>query len=544
MKRRYLFVLGVILLSVVLWGSEYFARTLWEPDEARYVYIANEMKADNHWLIPFRNGRYYAHKPPMMFWLQNAAAVTTGGVVNQVSGRLPSLLGAILSLLAISGLASLWKEKDAAWRIVLILPTVYLFWKVAGMGQIDALLCGFEMVALYFLFKSDDVSGSNLHAAFAYLFMGLAVITKGPVGFVVPLGAYITAQVMSGDKSELKKWHFLWGIPLVLLPIGIWLYAAWRHGAPDGYFNELLFKQNIGRAAGTSIHGHHRSIIYFLWHFPLEFMPWTLFLIGSIRALYISKYNVELRKKLIWWIIFVIVLFSLSVTKRNIYILLAYPPAALLIAIAWDDMTVLSEKWRGFIFYGTVGLLALIGLTGFGAFIYSMMAGYQGWQELPLAGWRFLPMALILSVGSIVSWKIYRKDGLTDRWLILFCSMLLINQLAVATIIYPGINYLKSPFAIEKAAKEFLPPGQDLLIYKNRGEILALYSNARGCEIYSVGELRRYLHKQQKGMVVVSSHQFKEIQEEPVLKDNWHFFKMGHKKFYWADFDISGEQND
>jgi len=65
--RNSIFTIGVILLAAVLWGSEYFSRTLWEPDEARYVYVAREMRADSHWLVPHRSGEYYAHKPPLMF---------------------------------------------------------------------------------------------------------------------------------------------------------------------------------------------------------------------------------------------------------------------------------------------------------------------------------------------------------------------------------------------------------------------------------------------------------------------------------------------
>ena len=188
-------------------------------------------------------------------------------MINQVSGRLPSLLGAILSLLAISGLAALWKERDARWLVVLILPTIYLFWKVNGMGQIDALLCGLEMVALYLMFKADTESSGNIYCAFAYLFMGLAVIAKDPVGYIIPLGAYVTAQLVSGDKRKLKKWHFLWGFLIAILPLSLWLFAAWRHGAPDGYFSELLFDQNAGRFSGTKIHSHHRPFWYFVSHF-------------------------------------------------------------------------------------------------------------------------------------------------------------------------------------------------------------------------------------------------------------------------------------
>jgi 4-amino-4-deoxy-L-arabinose transferase-like glycosyltransferase len=525
-----IFTMGVILLAVVLWGSEYFSRTLWEPDEARYVYVAKEMRADNHWLIPHRSGEYYAHKPPLMFWLQNAASVTTGGVINQVSGRLPSLLGAILSLLAVSGLASLWKERDAYWRVVLILPTTYLFWKVNGMGQIDALLCGLEMSALYLMFKADDETGGRIHRAFAYLFMGLAVIAKGPVGYIVPLGAYVTAQLVSGNRRQLKNWHFIWGFLIAMLPLSLWLFAAWRHGAPDGYFNELLFDQNTGRFSGAKIKSHHRPFWYFISHFLTEFMPWTLFLMAAVRSAIGKAEKRMLYKRLLGWFLFVVVFFSMSTTKRNLYILLAYPAAALFIATAWDDIAKLSSRWRGAVSYGTVSLLLLIGISSIGIIFH---------PKLQIVGWRILPVSVILIIGSICLLGLYRKYGLSNRWLIAFCSVLLMNQLAVVTVVYPGINPLKSPMELPAASAKYLPAGQELLLYKMRGEIYALYCNAKGLEVRDTLELRHAMNKQGKGMVIVPAKRWDEVKKDFAVDGNEHFFGMGHKQNYWVEYDLS-----
>ncbi len=523
-------LVGIILLSVVLWGSEYFSRTLWEPDEARYVYVAKEMRADGHWLVPHRSGKYYAHKPPLMFWMQNAASVTTGGVINQVSGRLPSLLGAILSLWAISSLAMLWRERDASWRVVLILPTVYLFWKVCGMGQIDALLCGLEMMAIYLLFKGDDETGHQWHYASAYLFMGFAVIAKGPVGYIVPLGAYVTAQLVSGNKNKLKKWHFLWGTLIAILPLALWLLAAWRHGAPDGYFAELLFAQNAGRFAGTKIHSHHRPFWYFLSHLPAEFIPWTFFFAAAIRAMFINDEKKELYRRLVGWMLFVVVFFSLSATKRNLYILPAYPAAALLIAVAWDNFSLLSKHWRNFMVYATTTQLLLLGAVVLGGAFY---------PKLPIEAWRLLPVAVILLSGGILLVALYRREGLSNRWLVVCCSVLLLNQLVIAIVIYPGMNKLKSPLELQVAAEKHLPAGHDLLLYKTRGEIYALYCNARGREIPDVKELKLAIQEQRKGMVVMAEDRWNEIKDKLAINVQEHFFKMGHKEFCWLEFDLS-----
>ncbi len=60
--------------ALLYWGTEYFSRELWAPDEARFAYVSQEMREGGHWLVPHRNGEYYAHKPPLMFWMINGAA--------------------------------------------------------------------------------------------------------------------------------------------------------------------------------------------------------------------------------------------------------------------------------------------------------------------------------------------------------------------------------------------------------------------------------------------------------------------------------------
>ena len=59
----------LIALAIVLWGGGYLRRGLWEPDEARYAYVAREMREGGHWFIPHLHDELYPDKPPLMFWL-------------------------------------------------------------------------------------------------------------------------------------------------------------------------------------------------------------------------------------------------------------------------------------------------------------------------------------------------------------------------------------------------------------------------------------------------------------------------------------------
>lgn len=532
-----LHIATIIGLSLLLWGGEYLVRDLWEPDEARYVYVAREMCEDGHWLVPHRNGEFYAHKPPLMFWLQNAFSVFTGGTVNKISGRLPSLLGAILSLWAISRIALLWGHTAASRRVVPILLTTFMFWQVSGMGQIDALLCGLQMMALYLLFRADadEAAGEAPHRrrngirSVAYLFMGLAVLAKGPVGCVIPIGAYATAQLVSGNRRQVLKPHLLWGVVLAALPCALWLFAAWKSNPPDGYLSELLFDQNAGRVTGTKIHGHHRPFYYFLWHFPLEFLPWTAFLVPGVVLLRRRPELRETERRLFGWVLFVIAAFSLSVTKRNLYILLAYPAAALLTALAWDEIVNAGRRLK--LTLG-VAFCSLFAVVAIGMVVLQFIPG------IPIDTAALWPSFVGSLAGAVVLIAMWQRQGMTEKWLYTLCAFLFVNQAVAATFIYGAINPLKAPYAMTMAAEKYLPDGQELLIYRMNGEIQALYAGARGKRSNMRAEIFADMKRQRRGLIAVEAKQWKSISDHGSLRGGEYRYRMGHKEMIYVPFDM------
>ncbi|MBQ9344052.1 MAG: hypothetical protein IJT88_02420, partial [Kiritimatiellae bacterium] len=120
-----------------------------------------------------------------------------------------------------------------------------------------------------------------------------------------------------------------------VLPAAIWLAAArWLAHAPDDWLRNILFSQNLSRAAGA-VGGHRHGPLYFLPHLLLQFLPWTLLLPAAARIL--RQRDPSLFRRLAAWAAFVVVFFSVPVCKRNVYILLSIPPLAIGLAAAWPD---------------------------------------------------------------------------------------------------------------------------------------------------------------------------------------------------------------
>lgn len=519
-------ILFIILFASVTWGGQYYFRGLWEPDEARYTYVAKEMRQTGHMLVPHRNGTFYAHKPPLMFWLINAATVMTHGHFNGIAGRMPTLLGVVLSLWALTRLASLWYDRETAWRAFFILSTSFLFWHKAGSGQIDMLLLGLELSAVYFLFSNDEVRSHRKIAA-AFCMMGLAVLAKGPVGLIVPMGIYISANLFSGQIRKSVHRYYSWGLPLALLWPAGWLLSAKLWGAaPDAYFNELLFDQNIGRFQGC-FGGHYKPFYYYLKYLVIDFLPWSLFIPGILLVL---RKRPDLKTpslKTAGWMAFVFVFFSLCGGKRNLYILSVYPAAALLTASVLPDMIKAPARLGKTVAYLLILVLLILSLA-------SLIV--PPYLPFPVSFSVFLPVSFTAFSGAVLLGRFYKKNGLDQKWFSIFIFIIGLLFFWCGTFVLPAFNAIKTPVALASAVKARLPENQKIFYYAMNGEIQSLYSDRLGSNFTTTEKLIEAMKLSGSGFLVMSNNNWQKL--KPVM-ENWgayHYFSMGHKTLVWLEY--------
>jgi 4-amino-4-deoxy-L-arabinose transferase-like glycosyltransferase len=516
-------IIFIIVYAIVMWGGQHALRGLWEPDEARYAYVAREMAHSESWMVPVRNGEFYTHKPPLIFWLINAGSVFTGGKINGISARLPSLLGVILSLWVLFRLSCRWFDESTAWRAVFISSLSAQFWHSAGMGQIDMLLLGLEMMGLYLLFSNDDKPALWRQAG-AFCFMGLAVLAKGPVGFIIPSGIYIAVTLFSGRRQNLKQWYWLWGPVLVMAFPAAWLAGAWLQGAPAQYFDKLLFAQNIGRVMGE-FGGHRRPVYYFLQYLVIDFMPWFFFIPMSVKILlHVQRQKL---KMLGAWIGFVVLFFSLCVSKRNLYILSVYPAMAMIVAAAWPHFLNQALKWTRATAYPLLGILLLLG----GAML--VMPAVPG---IPVPGYIFVPSGIALLGGGAMLTRLFIRGGLSRKWFRTFTATMIVFTLTVGMIVFPGFDEIKTPVRLAEAAQNHMPPSGKLLLYQMNGEILALYSQRFGREIRTPDDLEQAFQRTREGIAVFSQKDWEDLKDRFGRYGEAVPFRVGHKKLCYLKY--------
>ncbi len=439
--RRLVLAFAALLFLWNLGGHD-----LWAPDEPYFAEGAREMVVDGQWWVPHVNGVVTTDKPPLFFWLIALGSLPVGHVTPWTA-RLPSALAGLGTILLLMRLARRFGGDRLAWLSGVTLATTLMFWDKARWSQIDSLLCFLIWVALsaFEAWRAGDARGRRAGLLF-WLAAGLATLAKGPVGFLLPLG--IALVTLAFDR-RMKDWKRFapWTGPLLFLAVVIaWMAAATVGGHGDYSVWGALKKHFIERA----LHGmHHKHPPwYFLQVLPVQLLPWSGLVPGALLLAWRRRRPSD--RFLLVAALFVVVFFSISPEKRELYALPAVPAFALLVATLVD--TVVSTMRAGarpgeptvdrrWLFGGQIAVGSLLTLVGLALPIVA-----RGRPEVPY--WMALVLSGVLFASGVVTLWACRR-ALPLRAALGPAAGLAAGFLFAVTFLYPALEYRKSarPFA-------------------------------------------------------------------------------------------------
>ena len=348
MEERTKYLLIILAVGTLLFLFNLGGRDLWEPDETRYAVIAREMRETGSWILPHINREVYAEKPPLFFWLVNLSTFFLGEN-SELANRLPSALAGLITLLVTFLFGERLFRARAGFLSSLVLATSFLFVQISRWMMLDSLVTLFFLLTLYYFHLGiEREEGRRKYYLWAGLFMGFGVLTKGPLAFLpVPIFLVITFF----QKNLKRFWcrDLLRGFSLsVIIALIWWVPACWIGGKE--YVHWLLFKQAVGTYVEGGSHFHPAPFYFYFVRFPAEFFPWVVFL--PTAFIFGLRKEFDKRKAfrfLTGWFSFLFIFFTLSVGKKDNYLLPLYPAAAIMVGSLWD-LGIQSEKGkRGFL---------------------------------------------------------------------------------------------------------------------------------------------------------------------------------------------------
>jgi 4-amino-4-deoxy-L-arabinose transferase-like glycosyltransferase len=393
----------VLAVAVFVVFFQLGARGLNEPDEGRYAEIGREMAASGDFLTPRFNGVIHLAKPPLTYWL-TALSIRAFGV-SEWAARLPSALGALGTLLAMYLLArGACGEQAGLWAVVVLLSSA-LFFGAARLITADMLLTCFVTWSVWSLWRwyaSADRSWRKI--LWFYVFLGLGMITKGPVAVMLPLFA-LAGLCWRNPTLRLRQMGWGKGALIFLAIAAPWFIAV--AGMDPERWRYFLGREVVGRLA-TAAHNRAKPWWFFLPVLLVVFLPWTPWLCGAGVLRRLTGRGRELVRLCAGWLVLGLIMFSLSKSKLPTYMMPLLPPLAILVAVIIGRI---GEGERD----GVVGWLSRVSAVVAGLLVLgvAVAVGMVATTRFHVRGEFAVAVLLLAIAGCLVSVWLWRRRGLT-----------------------------------------------------------------------------------------------------------------------------------
>ena len=331
------FAVGLLVaLAVPLYFVKLGGAGLVDPDEPYYAVPALEMLKSGVWSVPIFRGQPWFDKPILFYWMILAAFKAFG--VSEWAARLGSALAGLGGAVAVATLApSGWRRGGAHILAAIVLATSLEYAFLSRSAVTDMTLTLF--LTLGFLAVARHLeSGGLLAAAGAGAAFGLATLTKGPVGVIVP-GIALAGYGLATRRRELLSPPALAasavGFAVTAVPWYAYMIAAHR----DLVVKVFLGEGNLGRFVNPE---HRQFPLFYVAVLAAGLLPWSAALPAGLARAVGAAMRGEDRPGAspgpvfaLAWFAAVLGVFSLSASKLVTYILPAFPAAAFLIADYW-----------------------------------------------------------------------------------------------------------------------------------------------------------------------------------------------------------------
>lgn len=318
---------------------------LFDWDEINFAESAREMMITGNWFQVQINFQPFWEKPPLFFWMQVLSMKLFG--INEFAARLPNAICGILTLQVLYSIGARHHDRTFGilWALLYLgsfLPHLYF-----KSGIIDPWFNLFIFLSIYFLYLiiEGKILERNKYALLSGVFTGLAILTKGPVGFLILFLTFIVWWASNRFRKPAPLTTislyalsaitvtFLW-FGLETIKNGPWFLVEFLTYQIDLFLNPVA--------------GHKQPFFYHFAVVLIGCFPISILAIPSFtRKVQGDHDKLSFWMKITFWV--VMILFSIVTTKIVHYSSMAYLPLSYLAALYINHLTASDKalpKWQ------------------------------------------------------------------------------------------------------------------------------------------------------------------------------------------------------
>jgi 4-amino-4-deoxy-L-arabinose transferase-like glycosyltransferase len=410
--------------------------SIWDANEAFYAQTPREMMAASDYVNPSFNFQLRYNKPVLSYW-EVAASYHLFGV-SEWSERLPIAIGGIVLIATAFGLGRLIGGTEAGLFAALVLAASPRVLLLARRIIIDVHIAMFTgLVLLFFALSETHPQRRRLYLVLMYAAAGFGVLTKGPVAVFLPGLAFFIYLASLRRLRDLRRMMLPMGAVIGLAIVAPWYSLVYReHGW--AYIKGFIVGENLGRYA-DAVGEQSRGALFYIPVMLADLFPWSLFVVASLWWSVRERANPVVRLLLIW-VVAIVVFFSFSGTKEDLYILpIVTAEAALIGAMMSQSLgRVRPDPATRWVSVATAGLLVMTGAATFWAFGIS--------HRYALRGATFVGATVLL--GGLIS-AIAAGRGRTSGAVATFAGTLVVTSWCIVLCALPDFERYKPvrPFA-------------------------------------------------------------------------------------------------
>lgn len=364
----------VALLALVLFVPFLGQVHLFDWDEINFAESAREMIETGVYSRVQVNFMPFWEKPPLFIWMQVLSMKAFG--INEFAARFPNAICGLVSLLVLFHTGRKYFSTAFGWIWVLVyagslLPHFYFrsgiidpwfnLWMFLGVLQLVKLSFKAEELA-------TDIHRMK-HVLLVGLFLGLAILTKGPVGLLLPLLSLAVYMIVTRDIKVLSVIEL--GVLGLTAAVVSSVWYGWETVQNGWWFLEEFIDYHL-RLMQTEDSGHGQPIYYHFVVVLLGCFPASFLLFPSLRKnLAENEQQAKLRKWMIILMLVVLIVFSLIKTKIVHYSSMTYLPLTFLASL--------------FIYRLHEGKVVLSNVLRVAMFVYALILG-TAFTLLPIVG--------------------------------------------------------------------------------------------------------------------------------------------------------------
>ncbi len=356
-------VLILLVMSYLLLMAGNGIVTLTHPDEVFYTQTAKEMLQRGDWLTPYIFDRPQFEKPIFTYWLL-MIAIKFFGLTAFAARFWPAAFGIVGVLLTYWFAYVLFERKRTAFLSATVLMSSFIYLALSRAVLTDMIFSIWvvlSLAAFYYGFLHPQKKALSIILCFT--FSGIAVLTKGVLGFIFPASVIVGYLLYQNQPKYFSHRATVLGILLFLVIAVPWHWAMmnmYGHAFTEEYFKNVHIRRILEAE-------HQKSNTWYFY--PLTVLtgvfPWSFFLIPAGYACYsLARKRGPHQGNLVFlffWIGFIVATMQVAQSKLASYIFPVFPAVAILLGFYFDKI-LSGEDGRGrgvfqAISYGVCGFL-------------------------------------------------------------------------------------------------------------------------------------------------------------------------------------------